>query len=341
MKTKIITIDPNDPDLKAISYAANLIKKGEVVAFPTETVYGLGADATNANAVKKIFEVKGRPRDNPLIVHICQYEQIADIAYGTAEIIQFAKKFWPGPLTIILKKKDIIPNLVTAGLDTVAIRMPKNKVALVLIDASGVPIAAPSANLSGKPSGTTADEVYQDFRGKIPLILDGGKTEIGVESTVVNLLIDPPVILRPGGVTYEALKKYVSNITVAKQKVDDSEIPLSPGLKYRHYAPKSRLIVVFGKHDKQFEYINNECLRLKDKNPYILCLHPEHEHPSNLNVIKIGLTLRDIQKNLFSALRELDKRNVQVAFVESVEEKEEGFAIMNRIKKAANEWVSI
>jgi len=341
MRTEIYHIDPHNPSPVVIEYAAKLIKNGEVVAFPTETVYGLGADATNANAVKKIFEAKGRPSDNPLIIHISNYDQIDEIAYVSDEVLNIAKKFWPGPLTIILKRKKKVPAIVTAGLDTVAIRMPRNKIALELIEKAEVPIAAPSANISGRPSGTTADEVYQDFKGKIPLILDGGKTEIGVESTVINLLIDPPVILRPGGVTYEALKKFIPNITVAKQKVEDNEVPLSPGLKYRHYAPKCRLILVIGDPSKQFEYINKECIRLKDRRPYILCLYSEHNHPPSINVIKVGKDFKEIQQNLFSTLRELDKRKVELAFIESVEKKEEGLAIMNRIEKAANEWVFV
>ncbi|MHA1684901.1 MAG: L-threonylcarbamoyladenylate synthase [Candidatus Heimdallarchaeaceae archaeon] len=340
MQTEIETVDTEHLDINILTKAARLIKEGEIVAFPTETVYGLGADALNAQAVKKIFDAKGRPADNPLIVHINSIKQLNQIAIDIPEIVfSLAEHFWPGPLTFILKKHPRVPSIVTGGLDTVAVRYPNNLIAQKLIELTGAPIAAPSANISGKPSPTRAEHVYEDFEGKIPLIIDGGETTIGVESTVVNLLVDPPIILRPGGITYEMLKKFIPHITVISSEIKP-EKALSPGMKYRHYAPLARLILVYGEDDKVRNFIDKEIQRLQNQNPVVLCLHPKHDHKVS-NVIKVGKTRREIQRNLFKVLRELDEQNINLAFVEAVSEKEEGLAIMNRLKKAATETIQL
>ncbi len=343
MKTIVYHMTEDKIDLTAIKHAADLIKKGEVVAFPTETVYGLGADALNPQAVKKIFEVKGRPADNPIIVHISDIEQLHEL---TAEIPpiarKLAEKFWPGPLTLLFKKKTNISPIVTGGLETIAIRMPRNKIALSLIDYSGTPIAAPSANLSGRPSPTTAHHVISDFNGKIPLILDGGPTPIGVESTVVNILTEPPIILRPGGVTAEQLRTILPTVTIyhPPKKMSRDEPVLSPGMKYRHYAPKGRLILVTNLNENNYRKIDRLLTSnpLDDSKKRLLCLHPEHVHDVPAQLIKIvGKTLAEIQKNLFKELRQLDEDHIELCFVEEVVEEQEGLAIMNRLKKASSE----
>jgi L-threonylcarbamoyladenylate synthase len=242
----IVRVNPKKPERKIIERAAKIIKKGGLVAFPTETVYGLGANALNKKAVKKIFEVKKRPLDNPIIVHIADFKNLKKLAKRIpkeAEIL--AKKFWPGPLTFVLFKKKIVPNEVTGGQNTVAIRMPKNKIALELIKKSGVPIAAPSANLAGRPSPTEAKHVFEDFGEKIDLILDGGKTKIGVESTVLDLTKKSPEILRPGGASFEELKKNLPNLRLHPSLLGKKlrGKPKSPGMRYRHYAPKAELIL--------------------------------------------------------------------------------------------------
>ncbi len=328
-------------DKNKIQQAAKIIKSGDVVAFPTETVYGLGADALNPHAVKKIFAVKGRPSDNPLILHVSNIKQIYPlVSYFPEEYKQLMTALWPGPLTLLFKKSEKVPTITTGGLNTVAIRIPNNPIALKLIEEAQTPIAAPSANLSGKPSATNAKRVYEDFQGKIPLILDGGKTKIGVESTVLNIVIDPPTILRPGGITYETLKQYLPNITILKSvdpKIRTS--PTSPGLKYKHYSPNTRLILVHGDKATQETFINREIIRLDKAKIAVLCLHNEHVHKRAESVILVGEDKKEIQKNLFECLRKLDDEDCTMAYVESVEEEKEGLAIMNRLYKASYEIV--
>lgn len=329
-------------DKNKIQQAAIIIKSGDIVAFPTETVYGLGADALNPRAVKKIFQVKGRPADNPLILHVSNITDIYPLVeYFPEEYIHLMKSLWPGPLTLLFKKSPIVPHIVTGGLDTVAIRIPNNPIALELIEKAQTPIAAPSANLSGKPSPTNAQRVYEDFNTKIPLILDGGKTKIGVESTVLNIVIDPPTILRPGGITYETLKKYLPNVSILKS-VDPKikTVPISsPGLKYKHYSPETRLILVHGSEDEQERFINQEIIRLEKEKLAILCLHKTHVHKKCTAVVLVGQNTKEIQKNLFECLRKLDDQECTIAYAESVEEKKEGLAIMNRLYKASHEVI--
>ena len=250
-ETLLLKVDSENPDEAKIQIAAKIIQKGGLVAFPTETVYGLGADALNSDAVLALFEAKKRPLDNPPIVHVANQSEVNRLVQEVPEKAELLmEKFWPGPLTLVFKRSSLMPNVTVAGLDTVAIRMPKHKVALALIKQSGLPIAAPSANLAGKPSPTTAKHVYDDLNGRIDVILDGGATNIGVESTVLDVTVDPPMILRPGGTSFEELLKVLGEVKLHPFVEALKELPLekirSPGMKHRHYAPKAEVILVEG-----------------------------------------------------------------------------------------------
>jgi L-threonylcarbamoyladenylate synthase len=312
MKTQIFSS-------KQIQQAAELIRKGELVAFPTETVYGLGANAFDSKAVRKIFEAKQRPCDNPLIVHVADAKDVEKIAYINDKAKKLISKFWPGPLTIILKKKDIIPKEVTAGLDSVAIRMPRNKIALKLIEFSSVPIAAPSANLSGKPSTTAFEHVYDDLNGKIAGIIKSKDCEIGLESSVVDLTSITPLLLRPGAVTLEDLKKIFPDTKLYKTK---TKKPRSPGMKYRHYAPIAKVILFEpAASDKVLEYKKN------------------YENTGKKVFVIKNNSLKKTSKDLFKKFREADKEKADYILVMGVKEKGLGLALMNRIRKAASEVV--
>jgi len=343
MKTEIIKINPDNIDMEKIDYAANVLKSGGLVAFPTETVYGLGADATNENAVKNIFKAKGRPSDNPLIVHISNkndVERLASRVPKTAFCLM--DKFWPGPLTLIMDKSHIIPHVITAGLDTVAIRMPSHPVALALIDRSGLPVAAPSANTSGKPSPTNAKHVTDDLYGKVDVIIDAGSCGVGLESTVLDITTEPPVILRPGGVTYEQLKDVLGQVFADPalfSKDFTNTTPRSPGMKYKHYSPKAEVIIIKGKSEHVAARINKMAEELRQKGLKVGILATEQTKAlySNAEIISAGDRehLETIAFNLFKVLREFDKRSVDVILAESVENSGIGLAIMNRLNKAA------
>ena len=346
MTSQIIKIDPQNPEENFIEKAARIIKKGGLVAFPTETVYGLGANALNKKAVKKIFEAKKRPLDNPIIVHIADFKDLFKLTKKIPKIVKnLAKIFWPGPLTLVLFKKKIVPNEVTAGSDTVAIRMPKNKIALELIKASGFPIAAPSANLAGRPSPTTAWHVFEDLGKKIDLILDGGPTKVGVESTVVDLTVKPPLILRPGGLSFEKLKKVLKDLKphpfLKGEKLRD-KILKSPGMKYRHYAPKAPLILIEGKDFvSKIQNLINQYKKRKKK-VGVMATKETKKFYKNANLILTPgsrKNLEEIAKNLFKVLRQFDKKRVDIILAESFPEKGIGFAIMHRLKKAAKKEI--
>ena len=250
MKTQIIKIDTSTSNWdKQLDQAAEVLRSGGLVAFPTETVYGLGANALDEEAVKSIYRAKGRPSDNPLIVHIADTAAVKDLTDsipGTAQALMDA--FWPGPLTLVMPRSSLVPDIVTAGLDTVAVRMPSHPIASALIKKAGVPVAAPSANSSGRPSPTLARHVIEDMMGKIDVIIDGGNAEVGVESTVLDITVDPPVILRPGGVTLEQLRHVLGNV-ISDQTPGISDMagtPKSPGMKYRHYSPKATMLLIQG-----------------------------------------------------------------------------------------------
>ena len=338
--TQFYKVDPLKPDGKILKKAAEIIRKGGLVAFPTETVYGLGADALNPDAVKKIFVSKGRPLDNPLIVHVADKDQIYRLARKIPkEAEDLIKEFFPGPLTIVLKKRSIVPNETTANLPTVAIRMPNHEIALALIKESETPIAAPSANKAGRPSPTKAKHVLEDLNGKVDLIIDGGATEFGLESTIVDLTTKPPQLLRPGAVTAEMLREVLGAFqvhpAVLEKGVEKNVVARSPGMKYRHYAPKANLIVITG-NDKDVQVkIEGLIQEFSRKNLKVgVATTTGKEYGANY-VEKLGESKREIARRLFDILRKFDEADVDVILAEGVEEEGLGLAIMNRLKKAS------
>jgi L-threonylcarbamoyladenylate synthase len=307
----------------SIKQAAGYIKKGDIAAFPTETVYGLGANAYDDNAIKKIYKAKGRPADNPLIVHITSKKDISVLASDVPETAKkIIKAFFPGPITVILKKNEIISDLVTAGLDTIAIRMPSSKIAREFIKECGVPVAAPSANLSGSPSPTSFLHVLEDFKGKIPCVLIGPDSKHGLESTVIDCSVKIPVILRPGVITLEQLKKTDKRITYQTK----SKKTKSPGQKYKHYSPKAKVII-----NSKFKIQNS---KLKKSTAFIGI--DSFVGVGGFIKVKICRDLNDYAKNLFSFFRECDSIGIKTIYTEKVPEKGIGLAIMNRLKKASN-----
>lgn len=342
MNTKVVFVEEQHIDLDAIKEAGELIKSGELVAFPTETVYGLGGDALRPDSSRKIYAAKERPSDNPLIIHIAKWE---DLAYICEDIPDKAKKladvFWPGPLTMILKKKPIVPVETTGGLQTVAVRMPSHPIALAFIEAAGGYIAAPSANVSGRPSPTLAKYVKEDMDGKIPLILDGGQVGIGVESTIVDLTEEVPMILRPGFITKEMLEQVLGevkeDVTLMEVKADVK--PKAPGMKYRHYAPKGNLVIVSGAETAVIQYINEACKEAKEKGKKtgVICTSENAERYEAEAIKIIGSKAEEttIAHGLYQCLRECDDEDLEVIFTESFPTKGIGQAIMNRLLKAA------
>ena len=328
---------------ESIQLASELLHEGQLVAFPTETVYGLGADATNAEAVLSIFKAKGRPADNPLIVHIYEIAQMDCLCAVPDEAIPLMEAFWPGPLTMLFNKYPLIPDEVTAGLSTVAVRMPSHPVAAALLRACGLPVAAPSANSSGQPSPTLASHVMEDMRGKIPLILDGGPCEVGVESTVLDLCHGTPTILRPGGITREMLESVLhAPVALAGsilRPLKADEKALSPGMRYKHYAPKATVTLVEGTDEKVISR-----LRLlwqqetsSGKKACVLCFSEHMELLQDCSPHDIGSRNRmeDIAHRLFQTLRQLDEEGMESVFSEVVPPEGIGLAVMNRLGRAA------
>ncbi len=344
MKTLLLNVDPENIDPAKIQTAAEIIQKGGLVAFPTETVYGLGADALNPVAVLALFEAKKRPLDNPPIVHVADPKEVYKLVKAVpkkAEVLM--EKFWPGPLTLIFKRSNVVPKVTVAGLDTVAIRMPKHKVALELIKQSCRPIAAPSANLAGKPSPTTAQHVYEDLNGRIDAIIDSGATNIGVESTVVDLSVDPPMLLRPGGTPFEALKEVLRDLKLHPFVQAERELVLkdirSPGMKHKHYAPKAEVILVEGKVSAVIAKVKElaESYTLKGKKVGVLATD-QTQTAYKADVVKsLGSrsNLASVAQNLFRLLREVDAENVDVIIAEGVSSEGLGLAVMNRLRKAS------
>ncbi len=342
MKTEIIKIDENNINNTKISKAADIIKNGGLVAFPTETVYGLGANALDTEAIKKIFKAKGRPGDNPLIVHICNINQINILVKEVSDKAkQLMKKYWPGPLTIIFDKSEKVPDSITGGLSTVAVRMPNHKIALELIKQSDLPIAAPSANTSGKPSPTDFFHVKEDLSGKIDLIINGGRTGIGVESTVLDVSGNVPTILRPGGITKENLLSIFSEVRFdpAIVEKDKNLVPKSPGQKYKHYSPKAEVKIVKGNREDIVDRINELCNKYMKENVKIGIMATEQtkDKYGDKTIIVVGdrNVPQTIATNLFKTLRDFDKLGVRVIIAEGIEEKGIGRAIMNRMYKAS------
>ncbi len=343
---EIETIIKKADEPGAIAQAGEIIKNGGLVAFPTETVYGLGADALNRQAAKKIYAAKGRPSDNPLIIHITNREDLERIVDEIPpEAEQMADKFWPGPLTMILEKSAIVPYETTGGLDTVAVRMPSNETARALIDAGGGFIAAPSANTSGRPSPTTAQHVEEDLNGAIDMILDGGPVDIGVESTILDLTVKPPVILRPGAVTKEMITETIgpvgedSGLNLADPQVH----PKAPGMKYRHYAPKAELRIVEGPMELVITAINDltaKAMAQGKKVGIIATKETVGRYPEG-DVKSIGTRGDEdtIARHLFAVLREFDQDGVDCIYSESFSSGGIGSAIMNRLLKAAGHQI--
>ena len=342
METKVLVINNENIDENKIKEAATILKKSGLVAFPTETVYGLGANGLDEEATKKIFMAKGRPQDNPLILHVSSIEELIPLVDHIPDMAKSCmEEFWPGPLTILFKKSKMVSNIVTAGLDTVAIRMPEHPIALSLIKTAGVPVAAPSANTSGRPSPTLAKHVIEDMDGRIDMIIDGGDSGIGLESTVLDLSGEVPMILRPGGITKEQLQKIIPNVIVdfAIIREDENLVPKSPGQKYRHYAPKSEMIVYGGDLNKVVNTIveNTKNQIIENKKVGIMCTDETKGFYKDGLVFSMG-TRNDentIAHNLFNILRVFDEENVDIIFAEEIQNSNLGMAIMNRIMKAA------
>ncbi len=332
METKLLKSNK-----ESINLACSLIKSGEIVGVPTETVYGLAGDATNPEAIKKIFAAKGRPADNPLIVHISNMNMLEKLVSFVSEDAKIlAKTFWPGPLTIIMPKSKFVCDEVCAGLDSVGIRMPANKTALELIEKSQIPFAAPSANLSGKPSPTTAQDVYDDLNGKIPLIIDGGECEAGVESTVISVLEKTPIILRPGVITKEDIEGVLNKeILIARAITEDiraSEKVLSPGMKYKHYSPNAEVIILKGSLEKFINYVKTK----NEPTYYAMCFDGE-EKLIPIKSISYGAENDSMAQahNLFKVLRKLDKENAKKVFVRCPASSGISLAVYNRLIRSA------
>ena len=344
MKTKVLKIkDKPRPEDGELLEAAEMLRSGGLVAFPTETVYGLGANALDEAAAKKIYAAKGRPSDNPLIAHISSMEELPALVREIPEAgRKLAEKYWPGPLTMIFPKKDVVPYGTTGGLDTVAVRMPSDPVANRLIKLAGIPVAAPSANTSGRPSPTRAEHVIEDMDGKIEMILDGGQVGIGVESTIVDVSGPVPTLLRPGAVTLEMLRETLGQVEVDPAilgPVKGDVKPKAPGMKYRHYAPKADMVLVEGAMEDVVDYINREAAKAMGagKRVGIICTRESRDlYPQGLlEVIGSRSQEETVAHNLFAVLRDFDDRQVDCIFSESFSEDQLGQAIMNRLCKAA------
>lgn len=323
-------------DGEALDRAAQILENGGLVAIPTETVYGLAADTYNEEAVSRIFEAKGRPQDNPLIVHICDMDMLKEVASEIPdEAFLLAKKFWPGPFTMVLPRGNAIPASVSAGLDTVAVRMPSNRIAYEIIKRSRKPLAAPSANLSGSPSPTTADHVLADLDGKIDAVVVSTRADVGVESTVITLCTKPPRLLRPGGVTLEQLREVIPDIEVDKAVLSEPEKgkPVaSPGMKYKHYSPSSKVIMVDGDIKKFAEFVNS-----KAQNGVFALVFEGEEKVLNVPTVSFGKSENSSEQAaaLFDALRELDRQGSKVCYARVPKKNGVGLAVYNRLIRAA------
>jgi len=343
-KTLVLKVDSKEPEIEKIQIVADIIKKGGLVAFPTETVYGLGADALNPEAVLALFKAKKRPLDNPPIVHVGNlndvYNLVKKVPFKAEKLME---TFWPGPLTLIFKRSEIVPDVTVAGLGTIAIRMPRHNVALALIRESGCSIAAPSANLAGKPSSTSAKHVLDDLNGRIDAILDAGLTHIGVESTVLDMTVDPPQVLRPGGTPYEVLKKVLGKVELHSIAVAEKELQIekvrSPGMKHKHYAPNADVIVVEGEVSAVMEKVKKLAKFYKQKGIKVGVLATDETAGYyRADVVKSLGSRSDlavIAKNLFKLLREFDFDGVDVIIAEGVPAEGLGLAVMNRLRKAS------
>ena len=338
MNTKLIKIeDTKQIKNEELAEAAQILRDGGLVAFPTETVYGLGANALDEAAAKKIYAAKGRPSDNPLIAHISCLEELKPlVAYIPEAGRKLAEAYWPGPLTMVFPKSDIVPYGTTGGLDTVAVRMPSDPVANRLIKLAGVPVAAPSANTSGRPSPTTAQHVWQDMEGKIEMILDGGPVGIGVESTIVDLTDERPRLLRPGGITPEQLMEVLGDLVIDKAvtaQIDKDAVVKAPGMKYRHYAPQEPVVIVAGSREKAAQYIKRHFV----PGDRVLCFQEELPLYQDCNPLAYGKEsqVETLSAGLFAALRELDDASIHQVYARCPVGGGVAYAVQNRLKKAA------
>jgi len=332
---KTLILQAQDP--KAAKIAADIIKNGDLVAIPTETVYGLGANGLDETAVAKIFEAKGRPQDNPLILHIAEPSQMEDICHSIPDAAyKLADRFWPGPLTMVLPAKDCVPKRTTGGLSTVAVRCPDSAITREMIRLSGVPVAAPSANISGKPSTTTAQHVLDDHDGKLPLIVDGGACRVGVESTIVDLTDGAPRLLRPGGISPEQLIEVLGQLVVDQAvtaQLDKDAVVKAPGMKYRHYAPQCPLVIVSGSSEIAARYIRAHY----EAGQRVLCFEEELPLYEGCNPLSYGCAadVNTLSAGVFAALRVLDDPTVTKVYARCPEGGGVAYAVQNRLKKAA------
>jgi hypothetical protein len=344
METKVITMEDREPvDLTRLKEAGEILRRGGLVAFPTETVYGLGGNALDKEASQRIYAAKGRPSDNPLIVHIAEWEELSPLVQEVPELAKrLASLYWPGPMTLIFKKRGCIPYATSGGLDTVAIRMPSDPIARALIRSAGVPVAAPSANTSGRPSPTSAQHVLEDLRGAIDLVIDGGEVAVGLESTIVDLTGDVPTLLRPGAVTAEMLRRAIGTLALdpaLTRPLAEGVHPKAPGMKYRHYAPRAEMTLVEGEREQVIQTINRlaaDAIAAGKKVGVIAT--DENRGAYRFGDIKwIGDRANEakIAHNLFSVLRAFDADGVDLIYSESIPEHDLGYAIMNRMNKAA------
>ena len=339
MNTIISKIDINNIDKNEIKKQSKLLSEGKTVIFPTETVYGLGANALDEDAVKKIYEAKGRPSDNPLIVHIYDKEEVYNLAENINEKAKtIMDKFWPGPITIILNKKDIVPYRTSGGLETVAIRMPSHLIAREIIKEAGVPIAAPSANISGRPSPTKADHVYEEMNGRVSGIVLGGDCNFGLESTILDVTTENPMILRPGSITKEDLEKVIGEVSIdpSLEKKEDNKKAKAPGMKYTHYSPDADVYIVSGNIEDTISKINSLVVENNKKGlkTGVMCLE-QNKNSYKGEVVSLGSTLEEVGSNLFDVLRQMDKMNIDIVYSEEFPRDGVGQAIMNRLLKSA------
>jgi L-threonylcarbamoyladenylate synthase len=344
-KTIVLKVDPDRPEADKIGLAAGFIRRGGLVAFPTETVYGLGADALNADAVLKLFEAKKRPLDNPPIVHVSDLKDVRRLVKEVpsgADLLM--KEFWPGPLTLIFKRSDVVPSVTVAGLDTVAVRMPGHAVALALIRACECPVAAPSANLAGKPSPTSAGHVLDDLDGRIDVVLDAGPTLVGVESTVLDLTVYPPLVLRPGGTSLEALREVLGVVELSRFVLAEEALPVgearSPGVKYKHYAPNADVVVVEGELGAVVGRVKGlvEVYKREGKRVGVLCTDETKARYVGADVVlSLGSRsdLAGVARRLFGLLRMFDCEKVDVVVAEGLPVEGLGLAVVNRLRKAS------
>lgn len=341
MKTIVIEIDENKLQREHIRQAAEFLRQGKLVAFPTETVYGIGANALSASAAANIYKAKGRPSDNPLIVHLAEWKEVSDYAQNIGEKAErLAEAFCPGPLTMIFQKKENIPEEITGGRDTVGIRIPRHPVAHAILKECGLPIAAPSANISGKPSPTGFAHVAEDLDGRVDMIVRSGSAEVGLESTVIDMTGQIPVILRPGAITQEMIEKVIGEVRMNRGDLEEGEIPIAPGMKYRHYAPEGKLFLLSQRSFEEALAELRACLEKAEKQGKKAAALVPAEYAEQLSeyiCFSLGKAgnLSEIASHLFEGLRFMDMNGIEEIFALSCSEEGIGAAIMNRLRKAA------